>query len=66
MWFQNQNLGDLHGCLVGKYKPFGKKISFLALKKKPEPFRARFENPFWTLLNIGRNAPKTKFRIVII
>ena len=43
-WWQNPNFGDPHGCLVGKYKPFGKKISFLAWKKPLEPFRARFEN----------------------
>ena len=30
MWCPNQNFGDPHGCLVGKYKPFGKKMSFLA------------------------------------
>ena len=44
-WWQNPNIGDPHGCLGGKYKPFGKQISFLAWRrKKPEPFRARFEN----------------------
>ena len=25
-WWQNPNFGDRHGCLVGKYNPFGKKI----------------------------------------
>ena len=60
MWCQNQNSGDPHGCLVGKYKPFGKKISFLAwTKKNPEPFRARFENemenPFF---DFGKYEPK--------
>ena len=39
MLCQNQNIGDPHGCLEGKYKPFGKK-SFLAVKEKTEPFRA--------------------------
>ena len=33
-----QTLGTpTHGCLGGKYKPFGKKNSFLALKKKINP-----------------------------
>ena len=43
-------------------QPFGKKISFLALKKNPEPFPTRFEEKKWeinflTLLNISQNAP---------
>jgi hypothetical protein len=38
-WWQNPNIGHPHGSLVGKYKPVGKKISFLAGKKNP-----------WTLL----------------
>ena len=60
-WWQNPNNGDPHGCLRGKYKPFGKKNLLPSLKKEEEPFYARFENtignPFLTLLNIGRNAP---------
>ena len=44
MWCQNLKFGDPHGCLVGKYKQFGKQISFLAWKKNPEPFRARYLN----------------------
>ena len=62
MWCQNQTFGDPHGSLVGKYKPFGKKISFLVWKKPLEPVCARFENtmgnPFLTKFNIGQNAPK--------
>ena len=59
MWCQNQNFGDPHGCLVGKDDQFGK-ISFLALKKNLQSFRARFENamgnPFLTLSNMNQNA----------
>ena len=34
-----------HDCLVGNYNPFGKKkLASQLEKKKPEPFRARFEN----------------------
>ena len=58
------------GCLVGKYKPFGKKIAFQHEKNTLEPFRAIFENtmgnPFLTLSNIGQNALNFLFRIVII
>ena len=43
MWCQNQNFGDPNGCLVGKYKPFGKK-KLASLLANSEPFRARFEN----------------------
>ena len=32
-----QNFGDRHGCLVGKYKQFGKKNSFLAGRKTLNP-----------------------------
>ena len=68
-WWQNPNFGDPNGCLVGKYKPFGKKISFQAWKKPLEPFRARFENKmgniffdyiFW---NIGWNAPQKNLEL---
>ena len=58
MWSQNQNFEDPHGCLGGKYKPFGK-ISFLAWKK---PFRARIEKKlkihFFTFLNKDWNTPQ--------
>ena len=48
-------------CLVGKYKGFGEKISALAGRKKPKPFRARFENamgnPIFNLFfSVGQNA----------
>ena len=33
-----------HGCSLGKYKPFGKKFSFLACKK--EPILSVFTNTF--------------------
>ena len=63
-WCQNQNFGDPHGCLVSQYKPFGKKISFLAWKKTLEPFRARFENtmgnPFFNFFKYWPIRSKTK------
>ena len=48
-WWQNQNFGDPHGYLGGKYNLFGKKISFLAWKKNAELFRVRFENTMGNL-----------------
>ena len=71
MWCQNQKFGDPHGCLVDKYKRFGKKISFLAWKKKPwtlprKIFEMKWEIHFLTLLNKSQTASKKKFRIVII
>ena len=32
-WNKKRSLGAPYDCLVGKYKAFGKKISFLAWKK---------------------------------
>ena len=67
MLCQNQNFGDPHGCFVGKYKPFGTKISFLAWEKNPEPFRARFEkemgNPFFDFV---KYEPKRSKKIIIV
>ena len=40
-----RSLAPPHGCLVGKYKASGEKISALAWKKTPKPFRLRFKNP---------------------
>ena len=44
---------------MGWNKPFGKRFSFLAWKKPPEPFHAiQWEIHFFTLFDIGQNAPK--------
>ena len=52
-WWQNSNIGDPLSCLVGKHKPFGKQISFLAWKKNPNPSAQDFQNtmgnPFFWL-----------------
>ena len=52
--------GDPHGCLLGKYKPFGKKFSSLAGKKtqkhSAQDLKIHWEILFLTLLNIGQNA----------
>ena len=45
--YQKMTLSPIQSFLAGLNKPFGKKISFLALKKTLEPFRARFENTMW-------------------
>ena len=59
-WWQNPNIGDHHGCLVDKYKPFGKKFSFLALKKPLNPsaqdLKMQWEINLLTLLNMSQNA----------
>ena len=34
-WGQNWMFSPTQGCLLGKYKPFGEKNSFLACKKIP-------------------------------
>ena len=34
-WCQNWMFSPFQGCLLGNYKPFSKKISFLPCKKKP-------------------------------
>ena len=69
MWFQNQNFGYPHGCLVGKYKPFGKKISFLAWKKtlntSAQDLKIQWEINFLTFKNTDRNAPNKIFWIEI-
>ena len=53
----NRHWGVLKVLEKGQIKPFGKKISFLAWKKNPEPFRARFENTmgnkFFVCFQIG-------------
>ena len=56
MWCQNKNFWDPHGFLGGKYKTFGKLISFLAWKKTRnffvEDLKKEMENPFQDFLNI--------------
>ena len=60
MWCQNRNFGDPHSCLVGKYKPFGKKNSFLVWKKPFNPsaqdLKIQWEIHILIFLNIDRNA----------
>ena len=68
-WSQNQKFGAPHGCLVGKYKVFGEKISALAWNKPPKPFRARFENtmgnPIFNFFVCWSKRSKKKFTIEI-
>ena len=47
-WCQNLNFGDPHDCLVSKYKPFGKKICFLAQKKPRNPSAQTFKISLWS------------------
>ena len=69
MWCPNKNLGDPHGYLVGKYKPFNKQISFPASKKTLNPsaqdLKMQLEIHFLTWFNMNQNAP-IFLKIVII
>ena len=67
-WSQNQKFGALHGCLVGKYKAFGEKVSALAWKN-PKSFRARFENtrgyPVWNFFVVDLKKKKKNMDLLI-
>ena len=57
------NFGAPHGCLVGKYKAFGEKISALAWEKKPlnpsaQDLKIQWETQFSIFLVVDQSAPK--------
>ena len=65
MCCQNQNFGDSHGCLVGKYKSFCKKKLASQLEKKAlnpsaQDLKMQWKINLFTLLNKGQNAKKKR------